>query len=35
VAKDGNVIYEKAFGYHTYDNTICQRKQPIYLILHL
>jgi beta-glucosidase-like glycosyl hydrolase/CubicO group peptidase (beta-lactamase class C family) len=30
VAKDGYVIYEKAFGYHTYDNTIATKTTDLF-----
>jgi CubicO group peptidase (beta-lactamase class C family) len=30
VAKDGKVIYNKAFGYHTYDNTIKDKVTDIF-----
>jgi len=30
VAKDGKVIYDKSFGYHTYDNKIPVRNTDIY-----
>jgi len=30
VAKDGNVIYEKAFGFHTYDNTIATKTTDLF-----
>ncbi|HNF49102.1 MAG TPA: glycoside hydrolase family 3 N-terminal domain-containing protein [Chitinophagales bacterium] len=30
VAKDGEVIYEKAFGYHTYDNDIKTTTNDLY-----
>ncbi len=30
VAKDGNVIYEKAFGFHTYDNFIATKTSDLF-----
>lgn len=30
VAKDGNVIYEKSFGYHTYDKVIPVKNSDLY-----
>lgn len=30
VAKDGNVIYEKAYGFHTYDNTLATKTTDLF-----
>jgi beta-N-acetylhexosaminidase len=30
VAKDGNVVYEKAFGFHTYDNMIATKTTDLF-----
>lgn len=30
VAKDGNVVYEKAYGFHTYDNTIATKTTDLF-----
>jgi beta-N-acetylhexosaminidase len=30
VAKDGNVVYEKAFGFHTYDNVIATKTTDLF-----
>ncbi|HRH57761.1 MAG TPA: glycoside hydrolase family 3 N-terminal domain-containing protein, partial [Chitinophagales bacterium] len=35
VAKDGNVIYEKAYGFHTYDNTIATKLTDLFDIASL
>ncbi|HNB50235.1 MAG TPA: serine hydrolase, partial [Chitinophagales bacterium] len=35
VAKDGNVIYEKAYGFHTYDNTIATKITDLFDIASL
>ena len=35
VAKDGNVIYEKAYGFHTYDNTIATKTTDLFDIASL
>jgi beta-glucosidase-like glycosyl hydrolase/CubicO group peptidase (beta-lactamase class C family) len=35
VAKDGNVIYEKAYGFHTYDNTLATKTTDLFDIASL
>lgn len=30
VAKDGNVVYEKAYGFHTYDNTLATKITDLF-----
>ncbi len=30
IAKDGNVIYQKAFGFHTYENKITVKNDDVY-----
>lgn len=30
VAKDGNVVYEKAYGFHTYDNTLATKTTDLF-----
>ncbi len=35
VVKDGNVVYEKAYGFHTYDNTIATKTTDLFDIASL